>query len=1011
MKTIKKILWVLLVSNPLIIVSQDLDASEAQDLLDKAQALVQDSKMEQATPHFEEAKGYYEANEVWDKYITCLNGLARIYQYNGDSNFADSLANEALAKAEQYLPKDHLEFANTYRMFGKIEINNGGSKEGERYFNKAIEIKSKQLGDDHPDVAQLYEERGIIYAQLWSFEQALTDWEKSLKVFLKEDPKGNHVGVLYSNLAYAYAGLFDFAKGLDFSFRSIAFLVETEGEDSPYLASGYNVHGLILVALNRFEEAAEYHKKSLRIGLMEYGKNHSIVGSYQHNIGNAYLKAKKFDQALHYFRQALKTYELSGLTEGAFYALTLSNIGNVLLEQNSYDSAANYYHRAIKTIKNLKGERNSETAYNIKFLCSIYFEQGKYQEAIDSYQDALIANSLHFSNSDPAYNPKADDYLNYVEQMEILMEKGWAIQTLHKEDPSIDYLKNALNAYITCDSVIDLHRKTRVRYEDKIQNGSTSSKMYNEAVLLCNTLYQATGDTKYVEYALFFAERNLAGALMDKIAGSEAKKFNGVPDALLELEKELKSKKSEHTDNLKSALSQKDGYDTTFLSTEQVNLSIASNRLDSLQEIIRDKYFKYSELHQSHVQKVSEIRTKMKSNQGFIEYVFHEDFLFAIVLTPNTLDLIPLEADSLEYELSEITMLMSSYPTDSLIERFTRFKKTSHTIYKILMETVLEKMPEQVSHLTVIPNSNLATLPFDLLIKNAPDDTSSDDYKELNYLMKDYTFSYANSIHSALRPAFSQKAKTGSLFAFAPEYVDATESNYPSLRSSYRDKLTPLVWNTKEVDAISQYFDGEFMTGTSATEASFKASVQNHQIIHLAMHAFVDHEEPMTSKLVFAIDNDSIDDGMLHAYELFNMDLSAEMAVLSACNTGIGKYQDGEGIMSLGKAFAYAGCPSVVTSHWSVDDEATSVLMTNFYKYIAEGQAKDDALNQAKLDFLQSSHGLKTHPFFWGGFVVIGNTEPLSQDNDHLFIYTGLAILGYMILIAIRRKKRSINQS
>ncbi|MEL7006350.1 MAG: CHAT domain-containing protein, partial [Bacteroidota bacterium] len=145
-------------------------------------------------------------------------------------------------------------------------------------------------------------------------------------------------------------------------------------------------------------------------------------------------------------------------------------------------------------------------------------------------------------------------------------------------------------------------------------------------------------------------------------------------------------------------------------------------------------------------------------------------------------------------------------------------------------------------------------------------------------------------------------------------------------------------------------------------------------------------------------DYDSLEDGMLHTFELFNMNLSAELAVLSACNTGIGKLQKGEGVMSLGRAFSYAGCPSIVMSHWSVDDRSTSELMSLFYKNLSEGKSKDLSLKQAKKEFLNNTDELRTHPLYWAGFVVLGDTKPLTNGSGHQLIYW---LIGVVLVILV----------
>ena len=201
----------------------------------------------------------------------------------------------------------------------------------------------------------------------------------------------------------------------------------------------------------------------------------------------------------------------------------------------------------------------------------------------------------------------------------------------------------------------------------------------------------------------------------------------------------------------------------------------------------------------------------------------------------------------------------------------------------------------------------------------------------------------------------------------------AENANLDSLRSS----LIKLPWTEKEVTDISNIFSGRFYLRDKATETTFKEIAPDANIIHLATHAIIDDEQPLYSKFVFTKEEGSNDDGFLNTYELYNMQLNANLAVLSACNTGSGKLSRGEGIMSLARGFMYSGCPSVITSLWSVDDKSTAVIMKHFYEGLAKGLSKDEALRASKLSYLKNADEIKSNPFYWAGFILIGNPDAI----------------------------------
>ena len=163
------------------------------------------------------------------------------------------------------------------------------------------------------------------------------------------------------------------------------------------------------------------------------------------------------------------------------------------------------------------------------------------------------------------------------------------------------------------------------------------------------------------------------------------------------------------------------------------------------------------------------------------------------------------------------------------------------------------------------------------------------------------------------------------------------------------------------------------------------------------MHAYANNENDNFSGLIFTQQPDTVsEDGFLHANELYNLSLHSELAVLSACETGIGTLAPGEGIMSLGRAFKYAGCPNVTMSLWNADDQSTSQIMQHFFAHLHDGSAKDRALRAAKLDYLNDARSAQAHPYYWAAFVQVGDSDPLSSAAGFSM---GWWVMGALVLM------------
>ncbi|MEP5612191.1 MAG: CHAT domain-containing protein, partial [Cyclobacteriaceae bacterium] len=324
----------------------------------------------------------------------------------------------------------------------------------------------------------------------------------------------------------------------------------------------------------------------------------------------------------------------------------------------------------------------------------------------------------------------------------------------------------------------------------------------------------------------------------------------------------------------------------------------------------------------------------------------------------------------------------------------------------------LQQLSVEANQLIVIPDGRLSQLNFNTFLTERPG-AGKIKYGNLHYLLNDFSISYAYS--STLNFRDILKPSSFSFAGFAPSYK---EDEYASLDSATHPLAYQLVRSGKlalpgaiaEVSTISNYLNGTSWINEKASESNFKSSSNKFSVLHLAMHSLLNSEEPEYSELLFNSERDSLNDGYLTIDEIYNLDLNADMVVLSACSSGSGQVQIGEGPISFTRAFSYAGCPSVVMSMWKIPDAATTQIMVEFYKNIKNGDTKDQALRKAQLFYLSNtSDPLYQHPFFWGSFVAMGNTEAIggiSQTRRVLAL-----IISAVVLIGFFRVRKKIAAS
>ena len=217
------------------------------------------------------------------------------------------------------------------------------------------------------------------------------------------------------------------------------------------------------------------------------------------------------------------------------------------------------------------------------------------------------------------------------------------------------------------------------------------------------------------------------------------------------------------------------------------------------------------------------------------------------------------------------------------------------------------------------------------------------------------------------------------------------------IRGGGKELLSELKYNAQEVANIRSLIGGRVLPGTAATKSNFEAAAGKCQILHLATHGKSNNDAGHYSFIAFSESADSTENSLFYVKDLQNLHIPAELVVLSACETGIGELQKGEGVVSVGKGFSYAGAKSILTTLWQVNDNTTAKLMPLFYKNLQQGHSKEIALQMAKKAFITNNRD--AHPFYWSGYLIFGDMEEMDLPKPFPF-WTGgvLGTLGLGLL-------------
>lgn len=993
------------------------EMNNAQGLLDgtimTARVYVMQARLDEALKEAEQAvaigKVYFNQNDMANARALHLLGgisMARGVFPTAMESFQQALAIYKLGDWQQ-----NPEVGALYHDLGSLHVYMGELQSALSYYLSGLELRNAILEDSHIDIVSSYESIGVVYAQKFEFEKALEAFLKAMsmveKSFGKEHPK---LARSLSNTANVYTLMGQTTLALEYLERALVIMKISFPEAHPNISLILMNIGIAHMNEGRNTLAMQNFQKALTIQRRVFGEEHYIVAKSLDNVGIINRKEGRYDRALEFFQEALSIRKsLFGLNHPDV-ADSFENIGELYIEMGDRQ-AISYLEQAAKIRELVLGAFHPDVANAYNQLGIYYQTTGEFKSALNAYQRALWVNVSGFEPDSLYKHPDITEYREGNALLTSLEAKAAVFAGLYEQTADLRDLEFAQETYKLCHRLIDENRQKRMRHEDKLLLGKISKSVYQGAVETSHTLAGITGDNSYEVDAFLFAERSKAAVLFENVSQSQARQFSGLPDSLLLKEQALKSGQSYYQSQLLNLNTGRSGAEKEALNTLREKLFNTNEALDGLRKLLEERYPEYYQLkYQSKILSPKEVQTLLSEDQVLVEYFESESRMFLFTITADSFWMNSFDK-SREYRLMVDQYVKSFQPeaarTD-FAQQFDQFSQAATFLYKQLLLPALSGLSKPGSRLIIVPTEALAYVPLDLLVDSQTQVDSRDDYKGLNYILNRYAVSYAPSASLLLQPRIDvTSAAQGSVLAFAPDYANEVGPDSDPLAE--RNVTQDLKWNTRELDEIGQYVSGNYFKGKEATEGLFKKVAGDHSVLHLAMHAFVDDEKPMQSRLVFSQDADSTEDGMLYAYELFNMTLPADMVVLSACKTGLGKIEEGEGMMSLGRAFFYAGSPSIVASSWAVDDQSTSKLMALFYKHISEGKTKDKALQQAKLDFLRTGNGIKTHPYYWAGFAVIGNADALPAQTEASMPLPILLIAGFMVLVFVAiRKKRMV---
>ncbi len=690
-------------------------------------------------------------------------------------------------------------------------------------------------------------------------------------------------------------------------------------------------------------------------------------------LARNYIKQGDFDAAI----SVLDTNKIDELEDNPFSNEIDVIYGDAFLGNKKYAETLHYYELALQSYSEYRQNHPHQDIAKVQGkIAELYLKQKKYPKGLETLKKAFNASGGNIHIAKEEQNPDPDKVFSKVQLLYLLDVKLRLLQGYYEETADFNVQKEALKTSADILRTFDL---LKGEFDSKLDKQFLAEKAYpifHRMLEIAHTAYEKHPSTETFQLALNIAEKNKDFVLLEALRSVQANKYGSVPQKVLDRETQLRAEITYAEKQIFDANETESGFSDKLFALKQEYYGF----LDT----IKINYPKYHDLkYQNSDLDLVTVRKEVLYDKGtLVSYTMTDDNLYAIVLNDtkeNFLKLPFLEVDRVA--VREFYRLLSSPTINGAEEKIALLGRT---LYDKILKSPLQGFDGD--KLTIVPDGELHYLPFDLLGENE------------SYLLTTKSIGYSNSVASLIELRGKKAAGGNKVLAFAPSFTGAVVANSDR-------QFGKLQYNDDEVSKIDEFFETETVLDQKATLANFKVSSANFNIIHLATHASANDAYPDYSYLAFTKTQEK--NNILYIKDLYNTTLNADMVTLSACQTGIGKLQKGQGMLSLSKGFYYAGAKSLVNTLWKINDKSTVKLMEYFYKGLSEGKSKTEALRDAKLEYLRTTDdNLLRHPYYWAAFVVSGDASPIVATHYWWYIGAGVAlfvVLFFKVPITLSR--------
>jgi len=837
---------------------------------------------------------------------------------------------------------------------------------------------------------------GAVYWAEGEGTKALENYDPAFNLFRDLNDKRGQAFILY-NIGLLHAARNESQEA--FKNYEQALKLQRETGDDRAAASTLNNIGLVYAFLGEHEKALEYYHQALSI---RRSRNYRPgLALTLRNIGDLYAGQAESGKALEYYAEAVPLSEAVGDRRGLGY--TFESIGMIHLRAKESQLAQSYFDKALRLFREIFHKLGEATT--LANIGSAYALSGHPKQAMESYDQA---RSLFHAVGDRAGEART------------LYETARVERARNNFSTAKERIEQAIE-------IAELLRGNVVTEDLRATYFATVQDYYDFEIDLLMAMHKLEPSKNYDGLALQTNERARARSLIDTLTESRVAIQEGVDPKLVQRERSLAQQLDEKARFRTQLLSGKSNSEE--LAAAQKEIDELSREHEKVLLSLKESSSRYVSLTQPGPLLLSQIQKEVvDSNTLLLEYALGEEHSFLWAVTPSTIHSFELpkrsEIEKVTNELRESLRARSERPKgetpEQRAERIGRADAQYFQAAQILSRALLGPVVGELQNnrLLIVAEGGLQYVPFAAL--PAPEDqrgsTTKGNVEPVPLIVKNEVTNLpsASSLSVLRREAAARSKSSKTIFVFGDPVFEASDPrinsslancarNIGSARSS-----TPGIPNNKSAEkeitnpdlsyqplprllfscdeALNilslvppsqrrQALDFEADRGLAMSE-----ELRDYRIVHFATHAKIDTLHPRLSEVILSRirENGQQKEGSLTLSDIYNLKLSAELVVLSGCETALGKQVRGEGIIGLTRGFMYAGSPRVVASLWRVDDRVTSELIKIFYAgMFRKNLSPAAALKEAQVTILRKRNW--SHPYYWAAFVIQGEPDKMKQ--------------------------------